>query len=89
MLYFQLPSYQCNLYQCLSTIFNNDEELLVSHSLSYYLKDIKHKIDPLEKKWDIFKRYTNPYEYIHTNVPEKKKSVCKYYPLSLSYFKMI
>ena len=89
MLYFQLPSYQCNLYQCLSTIFNNDEELLVSHSLSYYLKDIKHKIDPLEKKWDIFKRYTNPYEYIHTNVPEKKKSVCKYKPLSRSYFKMI
>ena len=41
------------------------------------------------KSWDVYKRYTNPYEYIHTCVPNKKKSVAKRKPLSRSYFKMI
>jgi 23S rRNA U2552 (ribose-2'-O)-methylase RlmE/FtsJ len=40
-------------------------------------------------EWDTYKKYTNPYEYIHSHVPHKKKSVAKYKPLSTSYFKMI
>ena len=35
------------------------------------------------------KKYTNPYEYIHTIVPGYKTSICRYKPLSRSYFKMI
>jgi len=60
-----------------------------SSSLSFYLNDIKKRIDHQEHKWDIYKRYTNPYEYIHTNIPDKKRCVSKYKPLSRSYFKMI
>ena len=32
---------------------------------------------------------TNPYEYIHTNVPNSKSSICKLNPLSRSFYKMI
>lgn len=61
----------------------------ISHSLSFFLQDIKEKIHVYEKEWDNYKKYTNIYEYIHTNNPHKKKSVSKYKPLSRSYFKMI
>ena len=39
--------------------------------------------------WDKYKKYTNPYEFIHTVVPNTKQSVCIYKPLSRSFFKMI
>jgi 23S rRNA U2552 (ribose-2'-O)-methylase RlmE/FtsJ len=47
------------------------------------------KINDYEKEWDMFKKHTNPYEYIHTVIPNKKKCVSKCKPLSRSYFKMI
>ena len=68
---------------------NNDKQICISNSLSFYLCDIKEKIDDYEKEWDIYKKYTNPFEYIHSIVPNTKKSVSKYKPLSRSYFKMI
>ena len=42
-----------------------------------------------EKEWDIYKKYTNPYEYINTIVPNKSYSIAKYKPLSRSYFKLL
>jgi 23S rRNA U2552 (ribose-2'-O)-methylase RlmE/FtsJ len=63
--------------------------IIISNSLSSYLYEIKKKIDKHEKEWDVFKKYTNPYEYIHNQIPYKKKSVSKHKPLSRSYFKMI
>jgi 23S rRNA U2552 (ribose-2'-O)-methylase RlmE/FtsJ len=62
---------------------------IISNSLSFYLYEIKGKLEEKEKEWDIFKKYTNPFEYIHTVVPFKKKCVSKYRPLSRSFFKMI
>jgi 23S rRNA U2552 (ribose-2'-O)-methylase RlmE/FtsJ len=53
------------------------------------MNDIKEKITFREKEWDVYKKYTNPYEYIHSIVPQKKKSVSKYKPISRSYFKML
>jgi 23S rRNA U2552 (ribose-2'-O)-methylase RlmE/FtsJ len=50
---------------------------------------MKECLNNCEKDWDTFKKYTNPYEYIHSLVPSKKKSIAKYKPLSRSYFKMI
>lgn len=61
----------------------------ISNSLSTYLSEIKQKIDYREKDWDIFKKYTNPYEYVHSTVPYKKQSVAKAKPLSRSFFKMV
>jgi 23S rRNA U2552 (ribose-2'-O)-methylase RlmE/FtsJ len=62
---------------------------VISNSLSRYLYEIKDKIDKIEKDWNIFKKYTNPYEYINTIVPYKKKSVSKQKHLSRSYYKML
>jgi 23S rRNA U2552 (ribose-2'-O)-methylase RlmE/FtsJ len=69
----------------------NDElpQPYISTSLSHYLNDIKSKINHHEKEWNSYKKYTNPYEYIHTLIPNKKKCVSKYKPLSRSYFKMV
>ena len=92
MLYFLLPSIQYSIINHLSIQnHNKDDEYQdkVSYSLGYYLKDIKHQIHEQGSKWDTTKRFTNPFEYIHTNVPDKKRSVSKYRPLSRSYFKMI
>jgi len=61
----------------------------ISYSLSSYLYDMKEKIEKRDKDWDIFKKYTNPYEYIHTSLPFKRKCIAKHKPLSRSYFKMI
>jgi len=87
MLHFLLPRCFHNLHiDCLPL---HDCQPVISNSLSHYLYDIKRRIDAQEEQWDIFKRYTNPCEYIHTVVPGKRKSVCKHKPLSRSYFKMI
>ena len=64
-------------------------EPIISNALSEYLYEIKEKIEQRDNRWDIYKKYTNPYEYIHTSIPYKKKSIAKYKPLSRSYFKMI
>lgn len=90
MIHFQLPRSSGSIYKHLEYSSKEDRcSIIVSHSLSYYLGDIKHRIDHQESEWDVYKRYANPYEYIHTIVPGKRKSVCCYKPLSRSYFKMI
>ena len=91
MIYFQLPKVYYNIYEKITCIDSNENppDSYISNSLSFYLYEIKEKISKFEKDWDIYKKYTNPYEYIHTHIPYKKKCVSKYKPLSRSYFKMI
>ena len=90
MIQFQVPRNSNELYKqidCVSSDYVPSP--VISNSLSHYLYDIKERIDCYEYEWDVFKRYTNPYEYIHTAVPQKRRSVSKCKPLSRSYFKMI
>lgn len=61
----------------------------LSSTLAHYLYEIKEQIQDHISEWDLYKKYTNTYEYIHSSVPTKKKSVAKYKPLSRSYFKLI
>lgn len=91
MIYFQLPKAYYNIYEKITCIHSNNSapESCISNSLSFYLYDIKEKINKYEKEWDVYKKYTNPYEYIHTHIPYKKKCISKYKPLSRSYFKMV
>jgi 23S rRNA U2552 (ribose-2'-O)-methylase RlmE/FtsJ len=95
MIHYQIPRNAPDLYKNIDCIFSehpegsNDPSPVISNSLCHYLYDIKERIDQYESEWDSYKRYTNPYEYIHTPVPQKRKSVSLYKPLSRSYFKMV
>jgi 23S rRNA U2552 (ribose-2'-O)-methylase RlmE/FtsJ len=90
MIQFQIPRNSSDFYKYIDCIESIEApHPTISNSLSHYLYDIKERIDSYEYEWDIFKRYTNPYEYIHTAVPQKRRSISKYKPLSRSYFKMI
>ena len=90
MTYYLLPRTYPLLYNQIDYSSTPDiPDNVLSQSLSTYLYNIKEKITIKEKQWDTYKKYTNPYEYIHTCIPLKKKAVSKYKPLSRSYFKMI
>ena len=90
MIYFTLPQSPLHIFQNIKIekrpVF---PPVFISQSLCGYMNNIKEKITSREKEWDFYKKYTNPYEYIHSIVPQKKKSVSKYKPISRSYFKML
>ena len=67
----------------------SNELFSISTSLAIYLNNIKERIDEYNEEWETYKKYTNPYEFIHTNIPSKKKNISKYKPLSRSYYKMV
>ena len=90
MTYYQLPASNRNIYKCIDCVkLKETPRPIISNSLSHFLYEIKSKLEKIEKDWDIYKKYTNPFEYIHTIVPFMKKSISKYRPLSRSFFKMI
>ena len=68
---------------------DNNTDIIISKTLHKYLISIKNQINTYIDMWDIYKKYTNSYEYIHTIVPDKKTSVSKYKPLSRSFYKFI
>jgi 23S rRNA U2552 (ribose-2'-O)-methylase RlmE/FtsJ len=89
MSYFLLPN-------IINTISPEDVEIkkdldyyTISKSLARYLNSMKTQIDNYTNEWDQYKKYTNPYEYIHTQIPYSKLSVCKLKPLSRSFYKLI
>ena len=91
MTYYLFPRSSFNIQNHIK-IISDDETIpsvCLSFSLSKYLTHMKEKIDINSSEWDTYKKYTNPYEFIHTIIPGKNKSVSKYKPLSRSYFKMI
>lgn len=88
MSYISLPSISNSPWKAADCIINNTKpEPYLSFSLHSYLCDIKEKISKCGDDWDVYKKYTNPYEYIHGN--SHKPSVCKYRPISRAYFKML
>ena len=90
MTFFLLPRTICPIYENIYLNIEIDiKNPVLSHSLCEYLSKIKEKITSNEKQWDIYKKYTNPYEYIHSFIPHHQDSICKHIPLSRSYFKMI
>jgi 23S rRNA U2552 (ribose-2'-O)-methylase RlmE/FtsJ len=88
MSYYLIPRTFLFTYKNIDCI-EGEPKTVVSNSISYYLCIMKEKITSKEKQWDIYKKYTNPYEYIHTASPFKKKPVSKHKPLSRSFFKMV
>jgi len=88
MRYFNLPNNYSIIKPSeivINTIKHND----ICYSLVESLKKNKNKINQIIDDWDKYKKYTNSYEFIHTQIPNTKISISKYKPLSRSYFKMV
>jgi len=85
-----LPCINKNIYKHIQIEYSDDKpDIYISQSLSNYLNEAKSQINGKESKWDVFKKYTNTYEYIHSVIPNKNSGVSKYNPISRSYFKMV
>jgi 23S rRNA U2552 (ribose-2'-O)-methylase RlmE/FtsJ len=70
MIFFLLPRTYLYTYKHLELIECSDKpKPYISTSLSNYLKDIKERIEEHADEWEIYKKYTNPCEFIHTNIP--------------------
>tara|TARA_B100000073_G_scaffold348048_1_gene364757 strand:+ start:10729 stop:11934 length:1206 start_codon:yes stop_codon:yes gene_type:complete len=91
MIYYVLPQIEYHLKnKNLKITFNkNNENTTNNYSLKKYLSKIKSLIDKHIKDWDNVKKYTNTYEFIHTNVPNQKLSVSQIKPISRAFFKLI
>jgi len=61
----------------------------ISSSIFSHLCDIKEQIEKHQESWDNIKKFTNPYEFIHTNISGSKTNISKLRPLSRSFYKMI
>ncbi len=90
MSYFQLPSlpYKNNIDKLINTD-NINNNFFINKTLLLYLKKIKSEIEDYSEDWDNYKKYVNPYEYIHSVIPNTNFSISKHKPLSRSYYKMI
>ena len=88
MSYFLLPETHHNIDN-IDIQSNEKDKLYVSLTLNSYLNNAKKQIDNNFDSWDFMKRYTNPYEFIHTTIPNTKYSVSKMKPLSRSFYKMV
>jgi 23S rRNA U2552 (ribose-2'-O)-methylase RlmE/FtsJ len=93
-----LPSIQCNNditkhikmeNLCLPYKAAQGSDILINKTLNKYLSFIKEQIDCRLEQWDKYKKCTNPYEYIHSIIPNSKQAVATMKPISRSYFKMI
>jgi len=91
MTYYILPQIEYTIRDSnLKLVF--DEKINQSnniYSLQRYLVKIKSLIDKHLNDWDQIKKYTNPYEFIHTVIPGQKFSVSKYKPISRAFFKIM
>ena len=83
--------YTRDLHTCIVPTFieNDTNKIVINKTLHKYLNALKAQIDEQELAWDKYKKYTNPYEFIHTIIPNTRQSICTYKPLSRSFFKMI
>ena len=88
MNYFLLPKINNNVD---NIIMESDDtnNVYISITLHNYLNNIKKQISEYQDNWDYIKKYTNPYEFIHTIVPNFKYSISKLKPLSRSFYKMV
>lgn len=91
MSYFSLPKITTDneLKSVIECCTDGDHSTVINKTLNEYLNNAKGQIDSKQDEWDRFKKFTNPYEYIHTTVPSAKLAVCKLKPLSRSFYKMI
>tara|TARA_Y100000813_G_scaffold193285_1_gene172380 strand:- start:240 stop:1421 length:1182 start_codon:yes stop_codon:yes gene_type:complete len=91
MTYYILPQIEYDINpNNLKLVFDNtDMEMLINPSLKKYISKIKCLISKHLHDWSNIKKYTNPYEFIHTNIPLQNNPVSKLKPISRAFFKLI
>ena len=95
MLYYLLPEInkKINPNDLKLNLINKENgqinEIFISKSFWKYLNKLKLLINKHSDSWDITKKYTNPYEFIHTNIPYVNISIGKYKPISRAFFKLV
>ena len=90
MCYYLLPHISKNLkFDDVKIVFSDENTNNICKTSYAYLTTLKKEIEQHTDKWDNFKKITNTYEYIHSQIPNNKMSVSKHKPLSRSYFKFI
>ena len=88
MTYISLPTVSNSPWRSMDCCFSVAKpEPYMSFSIHSYLSEIKEKISVHGEDWDVYKKYTNPYENICGRT--FKMSICKYKPISRAYFKML
>jgi len=90
-----------NLYNLpKNNIFFNDKNLKlkftnkpiepeINKSLHNYSQNVKNKINDVPSEWNYNKKYTNIYEFIHTNISNNNESISKLKPVSRAFYKLI
>ena len=76
----------------LKILFNSDNEtnnIFISDTVANYVNLTKEKIEENIQEWDFYKKFTNPYEFIHTTLNSAKMSVSKLRPISRAFYKLI
>lgn len=66
-----------------------DSQKNLNPSLKIYLNKSKSNISLHRLKWNNFKKYTYPYEFIHTLIPDLSCSISKLKPISRAFYKLI
>ena len=61
----------------------------INKSLSKYLIHIKDKINNYPSEWNYNKKYTNIYEFIHTNLGINNHCVSQLKPISRAFYKLV
>lgn len=93
MLYYLLPD--CNhILKSVNIklkfkVSDEETDVYLSKSIHKYLNNSKELIDQNYKKWDMMKKYTNPYEFIHSNLPHMNYAISKIKPISRAFFKLV
>jgi 23S rRNA U2552 (ribose-2'-O)-methylase RlmE/FtsJ len=89
---FNLPTHDTfDLGQINFKFINKEEnnDIFISNTISNYVSSTKEKIDTNINDWDSYKKYTNQYEFIHTNISSVKSSISKIKPISRAFYKLI
>ncbi len=67
----------------------HNNEPFLSQTIAKSLTIVKNKINTYPARWDTFKKISNPYEYIHSNIPKYKTPISEYTPVSRAFFKFV
>lgn len=83
MISFVIPRLHRNLYQSINTTC---EYSVNTNIEQYYLKNIEKNIKNVKKEWDIYKKLTNTYELLYSQIPFESHCVGDVVNTSRTFF---